>query len=156
MENIEDNAPIDFLPTKDFFDFDLYNIPDGADMGLAESGLLWSVLTLPMQESERDMLQKMLAAVGVESLNSAVVREAGAGELVSLSNDWQALPSVHYWLIFGRSARSVGWLFDAPMYQVLRIGGRVIIFGDALAVLQSDMGKKKLLWAALQQIEKPK
>jgi len=156
MENIENEEQIDFLPTKDFFDFDLYNIPDGANMGMSESGLQWSVLTLPMQEAEREMLQKMLVAVGVPSLASAVVREADAQELVSLSNDWQALPSARYWLIFGRSARSVGWLFDVPLYQVLRFGGRAVIFADALALLQSDMNKKKLLWAALQQIAKPK
>jgi hypothetical protein len=146
--NEEDN----FLPTKDFFDFPLYEIPASPDFeGAAQAN--WLVITLPFerQSPTGEMLQKLLQAAGVAE-GIAAVRLAVVEATEPLSLVDCLTTQTQRCLIFGRNAPSLGWAFDVPMYQPIRRGKHALIFADSLQILQNDGGKKKALWQAIQQI----
>jgi hypothetical protein len=147
-----ENEAENWLPARDFFDYTAYTLPTACSYEGDGSAASWAVLTLPMDHKAAAFLAKMLQAVGVADLSQAWICQRDITNLISLSSEWQAL-SAKNWLIFGRTAQSVGWSFDVPMYQLLRPTGRAVIFADALAVLENDMNKKKQLWGALQQLK---
>ncbi len=51
-------------------------------------------------------------------------------------------------LYFGRHPESGA----TSMYELVKIGGQLILSADPLKPLQSDISRKKLLWNALQQM----
>ena len=142
------------LPTKDFFDFNLYGVPDVDLQRIvgnrdARVGVLATTIG---SDAERTMLDKMLQAIKLGGLADVALLEVGADERASLAEILHTLNKTSCWLVFGRGARSLGWQFDVPLYQRINLQAHTFVFADALVVLQSDTVKKKQLWAVLQSI----
>ncbi len=150
FEDIRDEG--NYLPTKDFFDFPLYEVP-AAPESRGSAQATWAVLTLPFERESPvgEMLQKLLQAAGIEGgIEGAQLTQIEPTGALSLSDCLN--PQIKRCLIFGRNAPSLGWAFDVPLYQPIRRPSCTIIFADSLPVLQNDPAKKKALWQTLQQI----
>lgn len=142
------------LPTKDFFDFDLYGVPDVDMQRVAgnREARVGVIATAMLGDAERTMLDKMLQAIKLGGLADVAMLEVGADERASMSEILHLFNKTSYWLVFGRGARSLGWQFDVGLYQRINWQGHTFVFADALVVLQSDTVKKKQLWTVLQSI----
>ena len=144
----------DFLPSKDFFNFDFYKIAESETAHFTGDleNATWGIITIHMQNAQEELLQNMLKAVGVSLQQGATVLQVPAMTLLSLSDYVNHFPKVQYWLIFGFNATAMGWQFDVPFYKPINWKEKKIIFADALALIQNDLSKKKILWQGLQQI----
>lgn len=144
----------DFLPTKDFFNFDFYKISETSSNAFKGdiATATWLVVTLEMQTPQVELLQNMLKAVGSSLEKGTAVLEIPPMSTLSLSELINHTPFSKNCLIFGFNATALGWQFDVPFYKPIRWKEKSIIFADALAMIQNDINKKKQLWQGLQQL----
>ncbi len=145
----------DLLPTKDFYGFSFYNIaPEPLAKGnpQAKIGIISNIL---LPEDLRNLLSKILQAIQIPDLESAVLFELSPEQpAISLSQAQAQYPNAHLWIIFGLSAQSLGWQFEhsVPLYQHINWQEKKIIFADALQAISLSIDLKKKLWSVLQQL----
>ncbi|HEY4650795.1 MAG TPA: hypothetical protein VIG72_05245 [Pontibacter sp.] len=114
------------------------------------------LVTLPDAEYRKlpqlEFLQKILTAIGLQPADVAYVNNI-SGEIAVFEELQQAL-QVNYILSFASRVNSRLPHEKFTLYNPVQLGAVPIVFSHALADLEHDVEKKKLLWGALQRVFK--
>ena len=137
------------FPTKDFFNFPLYPIPEPT-INSNPTAKIVIISEAFRTEEERIFLTKVLQSVKIDIEKVTLLILEAENKFV-----WADFEShnVKICIVFGRSGLGLGWQFQMPLYKVciLPNSNKVeFLFAENLFILQSDVNKKKLLWEGLK------
>lgn len=147
----------------DFFDFDLFVLPDS--LPLAEiaqgQGLAGVFLVLrddPNAQELLDYLKKILAAVACDMDRDAWWTLLAPDAKFSFSQ-LQTESPIRLCLAFGISPASLGLNIQAPLYHPITLAGKEWLFADDLSQIYAERTQKDrpmagALWSALQMLFK--
>jgi len=94
-------------------------------------------------------LNKILQAIGLQPTDVAYVNNVSGAN--TLFEDLKQALQVNYILSFASRVESNLPHEKFTLYNPVKLGGVPIVFSHALADLENDQEKKKLLWGALQK-----
>jgi hypothetical protein len=101
-------------------------------------------------EEGRELLRKLVKAIGLTANDFALVNYAGYKE--QKFEDFRAAFDCKLVLAFGVAAVDLG-LPQQAQHQLSNYGDIKLVFTTNLADLDQDQASKKLLWASLQQLK---
>lgn len=112
------------------------------------SVLVWEE---PQALSNRDFLEKVLAAAQLDLTRDTLLAEIPGGEPRAIAPDLQEHKPA-YLLIFGLPPSQLGLAIEPQPYQPLNFLGYTWLFADKLSAIEVDKAKKTQLWTALKQM----
>ncbi len=129
-------------------DFPVFDIPEYGRDSTEWSGTIVFVGKCTMETDEKDLLQKILAAIGKDYESVQIVHVLNNQKL-RLSESLDV--SVDYTLfLFGLNPSSLGLQIDPRFYRCLRIGKWKIINCHTLSFLMKNRSAKKALWESMK------
>ncbi|NDK54452.1 hypothetical protein [Pontibacter fetidus] len=99
-----------------------------------------------------EFLNKILAAIGLQPTDVAYVNNVSGK--IAVFEELQQTLQVNYILSFASRVDSNLPHEKFTLYNPVKLGNVPIVFSHALADLEHDQEKKKLLWGALQKVFK--
>lgn len=111
------------------------------------------LVTLPDNEFQHlpqlGFLQKILSAIGLQPADVAYVNNKSGA--IAIFEELQQTLQVNYIISFASRVDTYQPHEKFTLYNPVSIGAVPIVFSHALADLEHDIEKKKLLWQALQK-----
>lgn len=138
----------DYLPSADFFDFEVYQLPaskESETLSKTEKPVVVFLKNAPAEDLA--LLSKIFQAVGKNMEQDAYLVN---GSDLPLYNNITANPHVQKVLFFGVNPLEVGLQLQAKAYELLPFQGKQLLFSHNLGVIAQDLEKKKQLWGRLQ------
>ncbi|NEM98822.1 hypothetical protein [Pontibacter burrus] len=112
------------------------------------------LVTIPDTEFRKlpqlEFLNKILAAIGLQPTDVAYVNNVSGA--IAVFEELQQTLTVNYILSFASRVDSNLPHEKFTLYNPVLLGNVPIVFSHALADLEHDVEKKKLLWGALQKV----
>lgn len=112
------------------------------------------LVTIPDDEFRKlpqlEFLSKILAAIGLQPTDVAYVNNVSGA--IAVFEELQQTLEVNYILSFASRVDSNLPHEKFTLYNPVLLGNVPIVFSHALADLEHDVEKKKLLWGALQKV----
>lgn len=145
------------LPSKDFFDFDIYNIDKAAVpiTELKQQNLSIIVLGEQIGEEELELLYKIMGAIDKQLDRDFVLlnirEEEEVPDFKSLA---QAIGERKTLLVFGVHPARMGLHIEAKPYQSILFQSHQLLFAHTLTDIAANVNYKKQLWGQLQQLFK--
>lgn len=125
------------------------NLP-ASGAGAFEKKILIVALEEPGHPSNREFLEKVIAAAGLDIKKDTLYAEIPASEPFNCLSGFSEKPQ--YILIFGLPASQAGLQFQPALYQPVAFHGSIWLFADSLSMLEPDRVKKSNLWNALKSL----
>lgn len=131
-----------------FFNFSTYQIPDKKDISQIDltSDLVIVVNEDAFANEERNLLKKILAAVGKDLEQSQVILLKNERN-VKLSNP---LNSENLLLIFGIKPLNLGLQISQNLYRQIKMSKKTYIFSQSLKNLPTLREDRRSLWQVLK------
>ncbi len=139
---------------EEFFDSVLFDIPETKAVPPIDDAYYITVLHHEEDTAESDLLQKILAACGI-NFNSETLLVTSTDEEVL------ALPSIisiktPRVIVFGKSSKVISGSWNIPLNTLVALHDKEWLFSSSLGEMASDQEAKKALWKAIQHWKKPK
>jgi len=138
--------------TEDYFDFDLYDIPeDGVVLDFDEySSDNLVVLYKEDFENQKELFEKIFLAVGLKIDKNLVILKLEKGQHINLGT---AIPSQTKQVIcFGIAQSNLGINAKFKAYQQYKTESFAIMLSHSLTKLSDSKDHKKALWESLKSI----
>jgi hypothetical protein len=143
----------DDFPTKDFFNFNFYQLANSIQPNQTKPNNKITLLTLPFQnEQEKLFLSKILQAINITDFNQLFLLELSPEMPFSWADFYQQT-NTNIFIVFGRTGLALGWQFEMPLYQSITYQNQQFLFAENLLIVQADNHKKRLLWEALKALK---
>lgn len=137
-----------YLPNNDFFDFEVYHLPNAKEADYLQKIEKPIVVWLKnASEDELALLAKIFQAVGKNMEQDACIINE---ENLPLYKNITANPHVKKVLFFGVNPHEIGLLMQVKGYMIIPFQGKDLLFSHSLKVIGQDVDKKKQLWGQLQ------
>ena len=135
------------------FDFVVYPVPESREFefhGKNQKGLM-VILGEETPSELKEFLAKILASVGLDLSEDALMAEVSSGENFSFAKLAEA-HGVKYALFFGLRPKKASLNINTPLYHPFKISGISFLFADQLSAIQNDAKLKRPLWEGLKKV----
>lgn len=142
----------DYLPSADFFDFEVYQLADSKEsesLRKTEKPVVVFLKNAPAEDLA--LLSKIFQAVGKNMEQDACLVNSSP---LPLYSSITANPQVKKVLFFGVNPLEIGLQLQVKAYELLPFQGKQLLFSHNLGVIAQDLDKKKQLWGQLQAMFK--
>lgn len=137
------------LPNADFFNFEVYHLPEHATWEVPESSRAVVVVAKNASAADLELLGKIMAAVGLNlktDVHLLNVPTTPSFETLLNHLDCQQC------LVFGFEPEALYLQINWPPYQLLSFRQCQLLRADSLAQIGAQPMLKKQLWQQLQQL----
>ena len=135
-------------PSSDFFNFEIYRLPELANLSNnIDPSKSIVVLLKGAEEAEIALLSKIFQAVGKNLETGGCVindRKLPSYKMINSAINFKKL------LVFGIAPKDIGLHLNVKAYQLIPFQDRQLLFSHSLEVITNDLAKKKQLWGQLQ------
>ncbi|NJL74583.1 MAG: hypothetical protein HC892_05605 [Saprospiraceae bacterium] len=134
-----------------FIDFPLYKIPEAANKSVQTKPLLVAVAANDWNETNAELLQKIVTAVKFEYASQVQVIPVEAGQVYSFQMFRQQFET-KILVSFNVPIATFGIYFDLPKYVPLYHASIHILIADTLSNVATQKDLKGVLWNALKTL----
>jgi len=137
---------------EDYFDFDLYNIPEDGNVIQQEEILAENVVVLYKEDYQlqQALLEKIFQAVGIDLTKRLSIVQLDKGQQINLSKI--LTPKTKQVVSFGIAQSKLGINATFKAYLRYKTDTFSILLSHSLKKLAESKEHKKALWEALKKI----